>query len=107
MPRSARRSSSSNACYHILNRGHARERIFHDDEDREAFCRLLRRYRDRYDARLYHYVLMDNHFHILMQLPRPGSLSRLVAGLLVAYWHHYRRGGMAWWDISFRDAFVS
>jgi putative transposase len=34
---------------------------------------------------------MSNHFHLLVQVPEPRCLSRLVAGLLVAYWHHYRR----------------
>jgi putative transposase len=78
-------------CYHILNRGHARETVFHDDEDRLYFLQLLARYRDRFHIRLYHYCLMSNHFHLLLQLPEPRTLSRLVAGLLVAYWHHYRR----------------
>jgi hypothetical protein len=27
---------------------------------------------------------------LVFQLPQPCDLSRLVAGLLVAYWHHYR-----------------
>jgi putative transposase len=34
---------------------------------------------------------MPNHFHLVLQLPDPRRLSALVAGLLVAYWHHYRR----------------
>jgi REP element-mobilizing transposase RayT len=92
MPRRPRhRLWTEAACYHILNRGHARETIFHDDEDHRYFLTLLQRYRDREALRLYHYCLMSNHFHLLVQLPDPRRLSRLVAGLLVAYWHHYRR----------------
>src|SRR6516164_553086 len=92
MPRAARRSLwAPAACYHVLNRGHARETIFHDDADRSYFLHLLARYRDRFGFRLYHYCLMSNHFHLLLQLPEARSLSRLLAGLLVAYWHHYRR----------------
>jgi putative transposase len=79
------------ACYHVLNRGHARETLFHDDTDRRYFLQLLERYRDRCQLRLYHYCLMDNHFHLVLQLPDAKRLSRVVAGLLVAYWHHYRR----------------
>ena len=49
MPRAARRLRWTDAaCYHVLNRGHARETIFHDDEDRSQFLRLLGRYRERY-----------------------------------------------------------
>jgi putative transposase len=92
MPRAARRRLwTEAACYHVLNRGHARETVFHDDPDRLRFLELLDRYRRRFGLRLYHYCLMDNHFHLLLQLPQPAVLSRLVAGLLVAYWHHYRR----------------
>jgi len=92
MPRSARRNVwTTAACYHVLNRGHARETIFHDDDDRRRFLELLARYRDRFAFRLYHYCLMDNHFHLLLQLPQARTLSPLLAGLQVAYWHHYRR----------------
>jgi hypothetical protein len=31
------------ACYHILNRGHARATVFHDDDDRLHFLGLLQR----------------------------------------------------------------
>jgi putative transposase len=92
MPRTARRYVfTPAACYHILNRGHARETIFHDDTDRLEFLALLDRYRRRFDFRLYHYCLLSNHFHLLLQLPDAKVLSSLLAGLMVAYWHHYRR----------------
>ena len=92
MARSARRGLwTSAACYHVLNRGHARETIFHDDEDRAHFLHLLARYRDRYSLCVFHYCLMNNHFHLLLRLPDARLLSRLLAGLLVSYWHHYRR----------------
>jgi putative transposase len=92
MPRAARRYQWTDAaCYHVLNRGHARETLFHDAEDRSRFLHLVGRYRTRFDLRLYHYCLMDNHFHLLVQLHEARQLSRIVAGLLVAYWHHYRR----------------
>jgi putative transposase len=92
MPRAARNALwTPAACYHVLNRGHARETVFHDDEDRLYFLRLLARYRDRCGWRLYHYCLMGNHFHLLLRLADPRRLSREMAGLMVAYWHHYRR----------------
>jgi putative transposase len=92
MPRTPRHHLWTDAaCYHVLNRGHARETIFHDDQDRSHFLHLLGRYRSRFDLRIYHYCLMSNHFHLLVQLAQPRRLSRMVAGLLVAYWHHYRR----------------
>jgi putative transposase len=82
---------SEAACYHVLNRGHARETGFHDDQDRSRFLHLLARYRQHFELRLYHYCPMDNQFHLLVQLRHCHRLSAFMAGLLVTYWRHYRR----------------
>jgi putative transposase len=95
MPRVPRRYQwASEACFHLMNRGHNRESIFADDEDRQAFLGLLGRYRSRFRLRLYHYCLMSNHFHVLVQMEDPAQVSPLMAGLLRAYVHHcHRRHG--------------
>ncbi len=41
MPRSAR-ASAAGYCYHVINRGNARAKVFHKDEDMEAFVRIMR-----------------------------------------------------------------
>ena len=46
------------------------------------FLGLVERYRKRFDFRLYHYGLMANHFHLLLQLHDPKQLSALMAGTL-------------------------
>src|SRR5262249_49683472 len=80
MSRTVRRQLWTNAaCYHVLNRGHARETILHDDEDRVRFLGFVARYRDRFGFRLYHYCLMENHFHLFLQLPHARPLSPLLA----------------------------
>lgn len=42
-------------------------------------------------VRFYGYRVMSNHFRRLLQLPRPAALSPRMAGLRLAYWHHYRQ----------------
>jgi putative transposase len=79
---------AAEACYHLMDRGHNREAVFLDDEDRRAFLGLVDRYRRRFGFRLYHYCLMSNHFHLLLQLDDPRQVSPLMAGLLRAYVHH-------------------
>ena len=94
MPRTPRKQQwTDEACYHVMNRGHNREQIFGDDDDRRHFLDLLARYRDRLGLRLYHYCLMSNHFHILVQLERPADLSKWLAGMLRAYVHYFRGTG--------------
>jgi len=59
-----------------------------------SFLGLVARYQRQFHFRLYHYCLMTNHFHLLLQLDQPAQLSRLMAGLLRAYSHHcHRRHG--------------
>ena len=89
MPRSLQ--WSDDACFHLMNRGHNREPVFADDEDRFAFLYLLARYRDRFGFQLLHYCLMTNHFHLLVKLRDPRRVSGLMAGLLRAYVHYCHR----------------
>jgi putative transposase len=73
------------AAYHVMSRGHNRGALFADADDTRYFLRLLDRYRRRFGFRLYHYCLMTNHIHLLLQLDDPRRLSSLMAGLLLAY----------------------
>ncbi len=90
MPRLARRWHwTEAACYHVMGRGHNRETVFADDADRAHFLKLVARYRDRFELRLYHYCLMGNQFHLLFQLPEPRCLSEMMAGMLRSYTHYF------------------
>ena len=92
MPRSPRRTLWNDAaCYHVMNRGQNRATLFADDADFGYVVGLLARYKQRFEARLYHYCLLNNHCHLLLQLPEPRRLSRVVAGQLVAYVRYVQR----------------
>ncbi len=60
MPRTAR-ASVGNAIYHVLNRGNARNEVFHKDGDYGAFLKLLTQANDRVNMRLLAFCLMPNH----------------------------------------------
>ncbi len=49
------------AFYHVMNRGNRREDIFFDDEDRNKFCEILGKVKERYKIIIYSFVLMTNH----------------------------------------------
>jgi len=63
--------------------------VFAEEADIRFFLGLLARYRERYEYRLYHYCIMGNHFHLLLQLEEGPRLSALMAGLLRAYVHYF------------------
>jgi len=47
--------------------------IYRDDTDRFHFLELLAEMVERYSVEVHAYVLMDNHFHLLLQTPEPTS----------------------------------
>jgi hypothetical protein len=57
MPRQ-KRLDVAGGIYHALNRGNAREDIFHKEEDYAEFERVLGEGLQRYDVRLFSYTLM-------------------------------------------------
>lgn len=91
--------AGTNLCggwYHITTRGVRRREIFADDQDREHFVGLLEELVNRYGIVLHAYVLMDNHYHLLIETPE-GNASRALQWLNVSYaaWCNARhqRGG--------------
>jgi putative transposase len=72
------------ALYHVTSRGNARKDIFHSDADRERFLDQLAHCVDACGAILYAYVLMDNHYHLLVQTPK-ANLSAFCQRLNTSY----------------------
>ena len=63
--------------YHVMNRGDRRERIFVDDADRQRFVDTLGEACAKTGWQVHAYVLMPNHFHVVVETPQPN----LVAGM--------------------------
>ena len=76
MPRQVR-IEFPGATYHVMCRGDRREAIFEDDTDRECFIETLSEAVQRAGWRLHAYVLMGNHYHLLLETPEPN----LVRGM--------------------------
>jgi len=67
-----------------MSRGNARADIFWSDDDRRRFLAQLRDGVRTAGVVLYAYVLMDNHFHLLLRTPR-ANLSRFMQRLSTSY----------------------
>ena len=66
--------------YHAYARGLNRMGIYGDDRDREHFLELLEAMRERYLVELHGYVLMSNHYHLVVRTPE-ANLSRALQWL--------------------------
>lgn len=63
------------AFYHVMARGNARQHIFLNDGDRQAFLQNLGRVCWRFDWSVWAWCLMDNHYHLLIETRQP-TLSK-------------------------------
>ena len=91
MPRTAR-VASSEYVYHVLTRGNNRQDVFEDEEDFRKYLDLLLGYKEKYQFKVYHYVLMTNHVHLVIEPSEGGgSLSEIMKGINLVYARHYKR----------------
>jgi REP element-mobilizing transposase RayT len=70
--------------YHLTTRGIGRRTIFETDRDREHFLELISGMVERYSVILHAYVLMENHYHLLVESPE-GNVSRAMQWLNTSY----------------------
>ena len=61
----------------MLNRGDRREPVFRDAQDRAVFLKTLGEACAKTGWQVHAYVLMGNHFHLVVETPR----GNLVAGM--------------------------
>lgn len=78
-----------NGWYHVTARGNNRQRIFLDDRDRRHFLELVGEMIERQANEVHAYVLMDDHYHLLVRTPE-ANLSAAIQWLNVAY--------SIWWN---------
>jgi putative transposase len=65
------------AAYHVMARGNQGESVFADDRDRRTWLATLAEACEKTGWRIHAYVLMSNHYHLLLETPE----ANLVAGM--------------------------
>lgn len=89
MPRRPRRATGG-LVYHVMNRGARRLPLFESDPDYRMFLMVLREAQTRVPLRLLSYVLMPNHWHLVLWPDQDDQLSRFMAwatGTHARRWH--------------------
>jgi REP element-mobilizing transposase RayT len=75
--------------------------IFKDNNDRKRFLELLGKYLGKYENRCYAWVLMPNHYHILVRISASnlGMMMRRINGSYARYFNKkYNRRGYVFMD---------
>ncbi|MGH8104187.1 MAG: transposase [bacterium] len=99
VPRTAR-DSVGGLCYHLLNRGNRRARVFHSPGDYRDFVPLMGQACTRLPMRILAYCLIPNHFHLVLWPHKGGDLGRWLQWLMTTQVrrHHlrHRSSGHLW-----------
>jgi len=65
------------AYYHVTSRGNERRRIYYSKADYEKFKAYLQGAQEKYGYLLHSYVLLTNHYHLLIETPK-ANLSNVM-----------------------------
>ncbi|MFW6134169.1 MAG: transposase [Elusimicrobiota bacterium] len=90
MPRIAR-FIMDNSIYHVMVRGNNKNAIFHEEKDYKYYLKLLNKVKEKYEIEIYHYVLMNNHVHIIMKVKKGKELGKVMKSLNLGYTQYYRK----------------
>ena len=85
--------------YHIINRGVARNNIYHNDEDFIKFLEIIQEASDEYNFGTYSFCLMSNHYHLLLETSSSNLSSvmqKINSRYSVFYNNKYKRVGPLW-----------
>ena len=74
----------SDTYYHVLSRGNEKRDIYYDKKDYIRFLDCLEQMVERFSLELHAYVLMKNHYHLLIRT-REANLSKAIQWLGVSY----------------------
>ena len=77
--------------HHVIQRGNNRQTVFRDDDDRELLLQLLSEHAARAKVALHAYVLMDNHFHLLLTPETQHGIPEMMQAVGRRYVQHFNR----------------
>jgi len=78
------------ALYHVIVRGNNREFIFKDDHWKQNYLEIIKRYKEKFGFKLYGYVIMDNHAHLIIEVTHI-PLSKVMQSIQQVFTQKYNR----------------
>jgi len=85
-----RRTFVTDGIYHLIQRGHNRAFIFSEQIDKAAFLDIIKKTKASLPFHMLYYVLMDNHFHLIMQM-QTASIGKVMHHINLGYSKYYNR----------------
>ena len=86
--------------HHVIQRGNDRQAIVRDDADRERLLALWQEHALTFKVAIHAYVIMDNHFHLLLTPETDDGLPQMMQAVGRAYVRYFnlrhQRTGTLW-----------
>ena len=77
------------AIYYITCRAAQNEKLFREPGDYRMYMELLEKYRKEFEFKLFGFVLLPTHLHLLIEPSREHEISELMRSINTAYPKYY------------------
>ena len=81
----------NNAVYHVTIRGNNKQAVLKNDTDKDALLSTLSKYRLRFGFKLFGFILMDNHAHLIIAVNSLINISKIMQAIALSYSQKFRR----------------
>ncbi len=85
------RIQTTEAPYHVFSRGNNKDPIFFDERDRLVYLKILRLSKEKFDFKLFAYCLLENHFHLFLQMLKDSKISKLMHFVQLQYVSYFNK----------------
>jgi putative transposase len=95
--------------HHLIQRGNNRQAIFSSDADRRFLLDLLTEHAKQYEVAVHAYVLMDNHFHLLVTPSTSQGLAQMMQAVgrrYVRYFNDRQKRTGTLWEGRFKSSLI-
>lgn len=96
--------------YHVLNRGNNRQVIFAEEKDYSHYLEIIKRYKLKFNFKIFAYCLMTNHIHLVIKTSATATISDIMKAITIAhtrYYHHTYQASGHIWQGRFKSPIVS
>ena len=77
------------AVYYVTSRGDHEQDIFNSDADYNTYLELLKKYKGQFAFKLFAFILLPNHIHLLIELTGDSTISQIMHALNSNYTKYF------------------
>lgn len=85
-----KREFVTDGIYHLIQRGHNKTYIFNEQIDKAGFLEMIKKTREVLPFHVLYYVLMDNHYHLIVQMQQV-PIGKAMHDISLAYSKYYNK----------------